>query len=121
MINKFTYFGSTINGHCTHNNEISARVKKAMDTFTVLEEYQRGINKFAKMALYNLMCADMPGVLICEIGCVRQTLRLRSNLGIHWIIHTPVTLILGKANTISIEGHIATGFPGKAKSFVLMC
>lgn len=51
MINKFTYFRSTINGHCTHDNEISARFKKAMDTFTVLQEYQRRINKFSKIAL----------------------------------------------------------------------
>lgn len=77
-----------------------------MDIFTVLQEYQRGINKFAKMELYNLMCADIPAVFICEMGCVAQKLGLRSKLGIHWITHRSVTLTLGKTNTISIEGHI---------------
>lgn len=62
VIDKITYLKNSINRHCTLDNEISACVKKATDTFAALKKS----SWISVHKLGNLQCldADMPVIIL---------------------------------------------------------
>ena len=118
---QFTYLGSTVNRHCTLDDKVCSRIKKATDAFAALKDRvwsNCGLKKSTKISVYN---ASVLTCLLYSCGTWVTYRRhlvslerfhqrcLRSILGIHFTLMRQRGLTL-----LALElSSIATGLDGQ--------